>query len=231
MRRKQIGPELKLFELDTLKYITPENIKDSIYYIGIYPDRMSAADITFARKSGLLDTSSGKMNLSSIALHYILNAITFREYAFLILSKQWIKTINIGNIPPIYNEPLLTYILREIQTYGHISKSSFTQEMDMSLASKYAPIPLSNIEALRYIRGILLSTELVIIDNDSYIINPLATTIVNDLLTNSTMISTPSKDSEFESYWNTMKYGFFDIVSSKNKDIYSSFFPNLLKQL
>ena len=51
MRRKQTGPELKLFELDTLKYISPENIKDSIFYIGLYPERMSAADITFARKS------------------------------------------------------------------------------------------------------------------------------------------------------------------------------------
>ena len=30
MRRKQTGPELKLFELDTLKYITPDNLKDSI---------------------------------------------------------------------------------------------------------------------------------------------------------------------------------------------------------
>ena len=52
MRRKQTGPELKLFELDTLKYITEANIRDSIHYIGLIPERMSAADITFARKSG-----------------------------------------------------------------------------------------------------------------------------------------------------------------------------------
>ena len=99
MRRKQIGPELKLFELDTLKYITQDNIKDSIYYIGIYPERMSPADVTFARKSGLLDSSSGRFHLSSVALHYILDVISFREYSFLMLSKQWIKTTNVGTCP------------------------------------------------------------------------------------------------------------------------------------
>ena len=143
MRRKQTGPELKLFELDTLKYITPDNLKDSIHYIGIYPERMSPADVTFARKSGLLDSMSGKFHLSSVALHYILNVISYREYAFLMLSKQWIKTTNIGNNPVIYNEPLLPYMLNEIQSRGHIAKSSFTQEMDESLASKYAPILLN----------------------------------------------------------------------------------------
>ena len=45
MRRKQIGPELKLFELDTLKYITQDNIKDSIYYIGIYPELYRAREV------------------------------------------------------------------------------------------------------------------------------------------------------------------------------------------
>ena len=103
MRRKQTGPELKLFELDTLKYVTSDNVKDSIQYIGIYPERMSSADVTFARKSGLLDSASGKFHLSSVALHYILNVISYREYAFLMLSKQWIKTTNIGNCPPVYN--------------------------------------------------------------------------------------------------------------------------------
>ena len=101
MRRKQTGPELKLFELDTLKYITEANIRDSIHYIGLIPERMSAADITFARKSGLLDSSSNTVHLSKVALHFILDSITYREYAFLMLSKQWIKTTNIGNNPVI----------------------------------------------------------------------------------------------------------------------------------
>lgn len=229
MRRKQTGPELKLFELDTLKYITPDNLKDSIHYIGIYPERMSPADVTFARKSGLLDSMSGKFHLSSVALHYILNVISYREYAFLMLSKQWIKTTNIGNNPVIYNEPLLTYILSEIQSRGHIAKSSFTQEMDKSLASKYAPILLSNLDSLRYVRGLLLASELVILSGNDYIINPLATAIVSDLIRNAKRFCPPSKETEYEEYWNTMLYGFFDIVTEENKDLYSAFFPNLLR--
>jgi len=229
MRKKQTGPELKLFELDTLKYITPDNVKDSIHYIGIYPERMSPADVTFARKSGLLDSSCGSFHLSSLALHFILNVISFREYAFLILSKQWIKTTNIGNSPSVYNEPLLTYVLSEIQTRGRIAKATFTQEMDKTLSSKYAPVALSNLESLRYIRGLMIASELIVLDRDDYIINPLATAIVNDLITNEKKITPPNEDTEYESYWNSMSHGFYDIISSENKNIYSAFFPNLLK--
>jgi hypothetical protein len=39
----------------------------------------------------------------------------------------------------------------------------------------------------------------------------------------------PSKETEYEKYWNTMSYGFFDIVTEENKDLYSAFFPNLLR--
>lgn len=230
MRRKQTGPELKLFELDTLKYISPDNIKDSIHYIGIFPERMSSADITFARKSGLLDTSLGCMVLSEVALHFALGVISFREYAFLMLSKQWIKTTNIGNEPSIYNEPLLVCILDEIQTRGRISKTSFTQDMDEVVASKYAPIILSNSDSLRYVRGLLLASELVVEEENNYIINPEATALVRDLILNRNNFVPPTEVSEYESYWNTMEHGVFDIVGYTNKNLYLEFYPNLIKQ-
>ncbi len=229
MRRKQIGPELKLFELDTLKYITQDNIKDSIYYIGIYPERMSPADVTFARKSGLLDSSSGKFHLSSVALHYILDVISFREYSFLMLSKQWIKTTNVGTCQITYNEPLLSFVLSEIQERGEISKSLFTKEMDKALSIKYAPIILSNSDSLRYIRGLLLSSELIALNGEDFIINPQATALVNDLISNQGKIIPPTKNNEYESYWNSMSHGVFDIVSDDNRSIYAAFYPNLVK--
>lgn len=228
MRRKQTGPELKLFELDTLKYITEANIRDSIHYIGLIPERRSAADVTFARKSGLLDSSSNAFHLSKVALHFILDSITYREYAVLMLSKQWIKTTNIGNIPTIYNEPLLTCILDEIQTRGKMNKTTFTQEMDASLSSKYAPVILSNTDSLRYVRGLLVASELVIVEGDDYIINPLATALVRDLVLNKPNINPPSQEEE-ESYWNSMAHGIFDVINSTNKKLYSSFYPNLIK--
>ena len=101
--------------------------------------------------------------------------------------------------------------------------------MDKSLASKYAPIILSNLDSLRYIRGLLLASELVILDGENYIINPLATAIVNDLITNAKRISPPSEETEYESYWNTMSHGVFDIITQENKSIYAAFFPNLLR--
>lgn len=229
MRRKQIGPELKLFELDTLKYISPDNIKDSIHYIGIFPERMSSADITFARKSGLLDSSFERLVLSKVALHYILNVITYREYAFLILSKQWIKTINVGGDPNIYNESLLACILEEIETRGHMQKSGFTQEMDKVISSKYAPIILSNSDSLRYVRGLLLASELVIEEGDYYSINPFASALVNDFIHNSSDIIPPTEESEYESYWNTLEHGIYDIINSSNRNLYSTFYPNLIK--
>jgi len=229
MRRKQVGPELKLFELDTLKYVTEDNIKDSIYYVGIYPNRMSAADVTFARKSGLLYSFNNKLYLSDIAIHYILGAISYREYAFLMLSKQWIKTTDIGKKPTIYNEPLLPCILDNIQIRGRIQKSLFNQMMDEILASKYAPIILSNTDSLRYIHSLLIASELVIVEGNDFIINPLATALVNDLISKSGKITPPTTDTEFESYWCTMANGVFDIITYDNKDIYYSFYPNLIK--
>jgi len=229
MRRKQIGPELKCFELDTLKYITPDNVKDSIYYIGIYPERMSPADITFARKSGLLDSSSYTLHLSKVALNYILGAINYREYAFLMLSKQWIKTTNIKDEPTVYNEPLLPFVLDVIQDRGRIDKASFTQFMDQVLCAKYSPIMLSNLDSMRYVRGLLLASDLVIADGNDFIINPLATALVHDFISNSDKLTPPSEETEFESYWNTMEHGVYDIISQENKSIYSSFYPNLIK--
>ena len=229
MRRKQIGPELKLFELDTLKYITENNIKDSIYYVGIYPTRMSPADITFARKSGLLYSLDNKLYLSDIAIHYILGAISYREYAFLILSKQWIKTTDIRKRPTIYNEPLLPCVLENIQTRGRITKASFNQVMDEILASKYAPITLSNTDSLRYIHSLLLDSELVVVDGTDFIINPLATALVYDLIKRKEKLVPPTNETDFESYWCTMRNGVFDIITNENKDIYYSFYPNLIK--
>lgn len=229
MRRKQIGPELKALELDTLKYITPDNVKDSIYYIGIFPERMSPADVTFARKSGLLETFSNTLRLSKVALHYILEAISYREYAFLMLSKQWIKTTNVKDEPTIYNEPLLPFVLEEIQIRGRMNKSTFAQDIDQVLTSKYAPIVLSNSESMRYIRGLLIASELVTVDGNDYIINPLTTAIVRDLIANRNKIIPPTEASEFESYWNTLEHGIFDIISSINKNLYSSIYPNLIK--
>ena len=229
MRKKQTGPELKLFELDTLRYITSDNIRDSIHYIGIYPERMSSADVTYARKSGLLDSSGSVLHLSKLALHYILEAITYREYAFLILSKQWIKTTNVGDIPTIYNEPLLVFILDEIQKRGRMNKTTFTQDMDKILSSKYAPVNLSNFESLRYIRGVLLSSELVIIDRNDYVINPVATALVCDLILNRKKFVPPSAESENESFWNTMEHGVYDIITPQNVNLYSSFYPHLFQ--
>lgn len=229
MRRKQQGPELKLFELDTLKYVTQDNIRDSIYYIGIFPERMSPADVTFARKSGLLDTSCSQRHLSKVALCFILGAMTFREYAFLMLSKQWVKITNIDKKPTIYKEPLLPFILNEIQNQGHISKASFTMDMDRIIATKYAPIMLSNSNSLRYIQSLLVASELIVVEEEFYVINPLATAIVQDIIANRDKILPPTIESEYETYWNTMQHGVFDFINDCNKSIYSNFYPNLIK--
>ncbi|MBR5168493.1 MAG: hypothetical protein IKW86_10585 [Salinivirgaceae bacterium] len=229
MRKKQTGPELKVLELDTLKYITPDNVKDTIYYIGLYPERMSPADVTFARKSGLLETTLETLRLSKVALHYTLGAMSYREYVFLMLSKQWIKTTNVKDKPTVYNEPLLPFVLDEIQLRGRMSKPTFTTDMDIILTSKYAPVLLSNAESLRYIRGLLIASELVILEGNDYTINPIATVLVQDLISNSKNIIPPTEETEFESYWNSMEHGIFDIITPQNKNLYSSFYPNLIK--
>jgi len=145
------------------------------------------------------------------------------------LSKQWIKTTNIKDEPTVYNEPLLPFVLDVIQDRGRIDKASFTQFMDQVLCAKYSPIMLSNLDSMRYVRGLLLASDLVIADGNDFIINPLATALVHDFISNSDKLTPPSEETEFESYWNTMEHGVYDIISQENKSIYSSFYPNLIK--
>lgn len=88
---------------------------------------------------------------------------------------------------------------------------------------------MSNNDSLRYIRGLLVSSELVAMSGERFIINPLATAIVNDFISNQKYIAPPNEDSEYESYWNSMSYGVFDIITNENRSIYSAFYPNLVK--
>ena len=101
--------------------------------------------------------------------------------------------------------------------------------MDAALSSKYAPTTLSNFESLRYVKGLLVASELVGIDGNDYIINPLSTALVIDIIANAKKITPPTEESEYETYWNTMSYGVYDIITPENKGTYSAFFPNLLK--
>ena len=82
---------------------------------------------------------------------------------------------------------------------------------------------------MRYIRGLLVASELVVVDGNDYIINPLATALVRDLIANCDNIVPPTDETEFESYWNTLEHGIFDIITPANKTLYSSFYPNLVK--
>jgi hypothetical protein len=82
---------------------------------------------------------------------------------------------------------------------------------------------------MRYIRGLLVASELVVVDGNDYIINPLATALVHDLIANCDNIVPPTGETEFESYWNTFEHGIFDIITPANKTLYSSFYPNLIK--
>jgi hypothetical protein len=109
-----------------------------------------------------------------------------------------------------------------------MNKTTFTHEMDATLASKYAPIILSNTDSLRYVRGLLVASELVVIEGEDYIINPLATALVRDFVLNKSKINPPFQDEE-ESYWNSMAHGVFDVINGTNKKIYSRFYPNLIK--
>jgi hypothetical protein len=92
----------------------------------------------------------------------------------------------------------------------------------------YETIILSNTDSLRYVRGLLVASELVVIEGEDYIINPLATALVRDFVLNKSKINPPSQDEE-ESYWNSMAHGVFDVINGTNKKIYSRFYPNLIK--
>ena len=76
---------------------------------------------------------------------------------------------------------------------------------------------------------LLLASELVVEDGGDYIINPVATALVSDLILNSSHFVPPTEESEYESYWNTMEHGVFDVLNSTNQSLYSAFYPNLIK--
>ena len=101
--------------------------------------------------------------------------------------------------------------------------------MDKIISQKFAYTSLSNTESLRYVRTLLISSGLVIEEKDVYGINPLATSLVLDLISNKSRFLPPNIENEYESYWNSFTHGVFDVITPENKDKYVSFYPNLMK--
>lgn len=186
---------------------------------------------TWLRKNGFLNSLSGNYNLSDIADSILSSKITLKEYCFLILSKQWIK-IKPKDSSEILKDNLLGVILRDLKDNTSIKTDEYIKHLGKVVVEKYKSeyddLELSNQEGARYLVEPIKSSNLIIIEQDSYVLNPSYIDIVDDYLKNVDKIRNfDNVNCAEEEYMNSFDYGFYDIISNENRNIYEREFPNL----
>ena len=267
-RTKQTGPEVKLFEMDTMVYIGVKNVLNKLSMFSAFIKNggvqiANANDInkaralerfdknylvqdiltmtsvdgqaneTWLRKNGLLDSLNGNYDLSPIAKAIIAGRITLKDYCFLLLSKQWIKIKQLGQVADEYPRNLLAYILEKLNQGNGIPTTDFVTVIGSSILNTYKNnydgLALSNQEAARYLIDPLLISDLIKEEEGKYVIREAAKDLVNDYLVNEEKLQCfDTVDCQEEEFWNDFSYGVYDIINDSNKFIYSNYYPSLL---
>lgn len=266
-RTKQTGPEVKLYQIDTMVYLGTKNIltKLSMFAEFIKCGGVAIADgnginrakalerfdknykiqeitsltidgqanETWLRKNGLLQSQNGKYELSPIAEAILDKRITLTEYCFLLLSKQWIRIKELGGKED-YMDNLLFIILEDL-IKEPIKKGEFVSHFGEKVLNMYKDnyegLSLSNQEAARFLIEPLLLSNLMVEDEDNYILNSDYFELANDYIINHVMIKKFDEVScPDEEYWNDFHYGFYDIVNDSNQPIYSKYYPHLFNR-
>ena len=264
-RTKQTGPEIKLYQIDTMLYLSTKNIITKLAMFtqfikegGIavadslkvnraralerYDSNYKISDIeksnnngqaneTWLRKNGLLDSGDGRYELSPIAMAINENKISYADYCFLLLSKQWIKVKELGRKDE-YKENMLSFILQDLLSCKRILVSDFVSHFGGiaidAYKEEYEGLSLSNQEAARYLIEPLQISGLIEEVDNYYLIPNKFIPLAKDYIINSKLIRRiDTVNCTDEEYWNSFQFGFYDLINESNESIYMQHYPHL----
>ena len=186
----------------------------------------SPARVTFCKKMGLLkiDDSNDVFELTPLAEEIRLKKITIEEYAFILLTKQGVF-IDGKYVCNLFS--LIAQRFEESATISDIEILDYIKE-------KFEDADIEKTRADIIVNALCTTGLIAKISKGVYVLsNTLYAEIFKDFKEKSYLLS-PSyidKDDSYIEYMGDMKYGVFDIIDNKNKDIYFRKYPNLSKYI
>lgn len=189
-------------------------------------NEQSPARGTFCRKMGILDINdhSNIFRLTPLALELYHNNITIEEYAFILMTKQGIFKDG------AYVKNLFTFIASWFDKNTTITDA----DLKSAICSLYED---NNIEKTRIdiiLNALSLCKLIVSIGSGKYVLASIpAANILKDFASHCKLLSKAIRDDEvgYTDYIGSFNNGIFDILSSKNLNIYSQLYPNIGKYI
>ena len=191
-----------------------------------------AALACLCRKDGLLFDQDGKFELSEIAKEYLLNErISTKEFAFILLSKQWIRvdgSCKISLLVLLYDliKEDVDFLDKLYKKEDEVRKIIFEKATGKDLE------PTDKIDFNRFdiLRNMMETAGLISHEKDKPILHADAQEILEAFHKDSDKLSKyEDTDNSFYTYICANNYGVLEIISSENAETFAKLYPNLAK--
>lgn len=196
------------------------------------PAKGSAKE-TWLRKSGLLSSESGEYKLSPIGERILNKTLPLDCFAFLLLTKQWIKVKPV-NETVCYKKNLLVHLLSlfsggESFTEDEFKTKSRQTALDLYKA-EYQNLKFANEEGERYILPPLYMSGLFVKVEGKIQFNPSYKLLADLITSNERLFKSPSDAGVSEEYFfNSFEFGIYDILTDETASIIYELYPGLQK--
>lgn len=187
-------------------------------------NEQSPARGTFCRKMGLLDINehNNVFQLTPLALELYQNNITIEEYAFILMTKQGIFKNG------IYEQNLFAFIASLFNKIAIITEAN----LRLAVCDFYGEDSIEKTRIDIILNALLLCKLIVNVGGGNFVLASItAADILKDFASHCQNLSKAIRDDDanYTEYIGSLNYGIFDILSSKNLNIYTHLYPNIVK--
>lgn len=189
-------------------------------------NEQSPARGTFCRKMGLLDINehNNVFQLTPLALELYQNNITIEEYAFILMTKQGIFKNG------IYEQNLFAFIASLFNKIAIITEAN----LRLAVCDFYGEDSIEKTRIDIILNALLLCKLIVNVGGGNFVLASItAADILKDFASHCQNLSKAIRDDDanYTEYIGSLNYGIFDILSSKNLNIYTHLYPNIVKYI
>ena len=189
-------------------------------------NEQSPARGTFCRKMGLLNINehNNVFQLTPLALELYQNNITIEEYAFILMTKQGIFKNG------IYEQNLFAFIASLFNKIAIITEAN----LRLAVCDFYGEDSIEKTRIDIILNALLLCKLIVNVGGGNFVLASItAADIFKDFASHCQNLSKAIRDDDanYTEYIGSLNYGIFDILSSKNLNIYTHLYPNIVKYI
>ena len=196
------------------------------------PTKGSAKE-TWLRKSGLLSSESGEYKLSPIGERILNKTLPLDCFAFLLLTKQWIKVKPV-NETVCYKKNLLVHLLSLFSGGESYTEEDFKAKARQSALelykAEYENLKFANEEGERYILPPLYMSGFFEKVDGKIQLSPNYKHLADLMTSNEQLFKSPSDAGVSEEYFfNSFEFGIYDILTDETASIIYELYPGLQK--